>query len=234
MNNDEKLSRAMRSVEAAVEEARLAIQFHETWRPTVSDAALLGRMGNSYAMHSFHIIRIALRRELLLALTRIWDKDSKSIKLTWIEEFLKGNDLFDALVEHRAKKQNVQSSQHNAFRNALEEKRRSIRSLIQKYVSGDESYILERLKTLRNEQLAHRQIADPTSPEDTNHTNEEVEAFYQDTLEIIRQMYSLFYGTSFDLSADVGGMYRHYAMFFWESARGEGTEGHPRYKKTGT
>lgn len=115
MDIDIELDRAMRSVEAAVEEARLAIQFHETWRPTVFDAALLGRMGNSYATHSFHIIRIALRRELLLALTRIWDKDSKSIKLTWVEEFLKGNDLFDALVEHRAKKTKYSAKPAHCF-----------------------------------------------------------------------------------------------------------------------
>ena len=115
----------------------------------------------------------------------------------------------------------------------MEEKRSSVRSLIQRYVNGRESYILERLKTLRNEQLAHRQIDNPTSPEDMNHTNEEVEALYQDTLEVIRLLYLLFHGIAFDLSRDVGSMYRHYAMFFWESARGEGTEGHPRYKKTG-
>ena len=103
--------------------------------------------------------------------------------------------------------------------------------MIQQYVNGDESHILGRLKILRNEHLAHRQITDPTSPEDMSHTNAEVELLYQDTLEIIRLMYSLFYGTAFDLAGDVGGMYKHYAMFFWESVRGERTEGHPRYNQ---
>ncbi|MPW23092.1 hypothetical protein GCT13_41570 [Paraburkholderia sp. CNPSo 3157] len=55
-------------VDTARQEIELAVMFHETWKPTAFDTELHERMGESYATHSFQIIRLSLRRELLLAL----------------------------------------------------------------------------------------------------------------------------------------------------------------------
>ncbi|PQP04566.1 hypothetical protein C5615_38930 [Burkholderia cepacia] len=120
MTIEEKLRRAKVAVEAARDEALLAVQFHETWRPTVADTNLLKRMGNSFATHSFHIIRIALRREVLLALMRLWDKDSRTVKLTAIAELLRDKALFDALVRQRAENLGYSFDVTDRMREALE------------------------------------------------------------------------------------------------------------------
>ncbi|CAM2184575.1 hypothetical protein BO443_50431 [Burkholderia orbicola] len=53
--------------------------------------------------------------------------------------------------------------------------------------------------------------------------------FYQDTLELVRLLLSVFLATAFDIAREGGDVYRHHAEFFWGAARGERTEGHPRY-----
>lgn len=233
MTIDEKLRRAKVAVEAARDEALLAVQFHETWRPTVADTDLLKRMGNSFATHSFHVIRIALRREVLLALMRLWDKDSRTVKVTAIAELLRDKALFDALVRQRAGNLGHSVDVTDCMREALEPKRDDILRLVRKYTDGSErATVLDRLRTLRHEQLAHRQAHQPTDPATLRHTDEEVEEFYKDTLEIVRLMLSVFLATAFDIAGDGGDVYRHHADFFWAAARGERTEGHPRYRRS--
>jgi hypothetical protein len=115
--------------------------------------------------------------------------------------------------------------------------------LINKYSeNGSSSDVFNKLRTLRNERLAHRQL--PSAPlavvgaeaprrsgEDGPiwATDVEIEAFYQDNLEIVRLLLSLVQGIAFDLS-DATKVYKHHAKFFWASARGERTEGHPDYR----
>lgn len=232
MTIDEKLQRAKVAVEAAQDEALLAVQFHETWRPTVADLDLRKRMGNSFATHSFHIIRIALRREVLLTLMRLWDRDSRTVKLTAIAEFLRDNTLFDALVCQRARNLGHSVDVTDNMREALEPKRNEILRLVRKYTDSNEhASVLDRLRILRHEQLAHRQAHKPTDPAALRHSDEEVEEFYQDTLEIVRLMLSVFLATTFDIAEDGGKVYRHHADFFWAAACGECTEGHPRYRR---
>lgn len=226
---EEKIERAKIAVKAAQEEAILAVQFHETWRPTVDDPELLKRMGHSFATHSFHVIRMALRREVLLALMRLWDKDSRAVKLTGIAELLRDKPLFDALVRQRARNLGYGFDVIESMREALEPKRDNILRLVRKYTNDSEhATVLERLRTLRHEQLAHRQTQ-PTDPAALQHTDEEIEEFYQDTLEIVRLVLSVFLATAFDIATDGGEVYRHHANFFWAAARGERTEGHPYF-----
>jgi hypothetical protein len=218
---EEELQKAKVAVEAARDEALLAVQFHETWRPTVADPDLLERMGNSFATHSFHIIRIALRREVLLALMRLWDNDSRSVKVTAIAELLRNNRLFEALVCQRTKALGYSVDVTDSIHEALKQKRDDILRLVRKYTaSSGQTTVLDRLRTLRHEQLAHRQAHNPTDPAELRHTDEEVEEFYQDTLEIVRLMLSVLLGTAFDIARDGGDVYRHHADFFWAAARG--------------
>lgn len=229
---EDELQKAKVAVEAARDEALLAVQFHETWRPTVADTDLLERMGNSFATHSFHIIRIALRRELLLALMRLWDTNSRTVKVTAIAELLRNRALFDALVHQRTKDRGYSVAVTGCMREALEQNRDDILRLVRKYTdSGEHTTVLNRLRALRHQQLAHRQTHEPTDPAAWHHTDEEVEEFYQDTLEIVRLMLSVFLATAFDIAKDGGYVYRHHADFFWAAVRGERTEGHPRYRR---
>jgi hypothetical protein len=228
---EERIKRAKIAVEAAQEEAILAVQFHETWRPTVADPELQKRMGHSFATHSFHIIRMALRREVMLALMRLWDRDGRSVKLTGIAELLRDKAFFDELVRYRASRLGYSFDITDRMHEALEPKRDTILTLVRKYTHGKEhSAVLERLKTIRDEILAHRQVQEPTDPAGLQNTDDEVEEFYQDTLQIVSLMLSVFLATTFDIAEDGAGVFRHHADFFWAAARGERTEGHPRYR----
>lgn len=152
------------------------------------------------------------------------------MKLTAIAELLRDKALFDALVRQRAENLGHSFDVTDCMREALEPKRDDILRLVRKYTDGSEqSTVLERLRMLRHEQLAHRQAHQPTDPATFRHTDEEVEVFYQDTLEIVRLLLSVFLATAFDIAREGGGVYRHHAEFFWGAARGERTEGHPRY-----
>jgi hypothetical protein len=132
----------------------------------------------------------------------------------------------------------------DAMREALTPKRDQILELIGKYsVNGTAFEVLEQLKMLRHQRLAHRQLpkapvapAGPDTPGQQDEegkqpvwgTDDEIETFYQDNLEIIRLLLSLVQGLAFDLS-EATDVYKHHAKYFWASARGERTEGHPDY-----
>lgn len=227
---EDELQRAKVAVEAAQDEALLAVQFHETWRPTVFDVDLQARMGNSFATHSFHIIRIALRREVLLALMRLWDRDSRTVKLTAIAELLSNEALFEELVRQRAERLGGLDVV-DAMRDALSPKRAEILRLVRKYThDSSHASVLNRLRALRHQQLAHRQAHQPTDPTELHQTDEEIEEFYQDSLEIVRLMLSVFLGRAFDIAGEGGSVYRHHADYFWSAVCGERTKGHPRYQ----
>lgn len=98
--------------------------------------------------------------------------------------------------------------------------------------------VRKKLRTLRHQHLAHREVIeaqDASIELDTAHpgwvTDDEIETFYQDTLEIMRLLLSLVQGMSFDL-AEASSVYKHHAKYFWASARGERTEGHPFFRPT--
>ncbi len=101
-------------------------------------------------------------------------------------------------------------------------------ALIAKYSKdGSHKAVRDRLKTLRDERLAHRQIkAAPTGP---NTTDREIESFYQDTSELVRLLLSLVEALAYD-PQDAASVYQHYASHFWAGVRGERTEGHPNYR----
>jgi hypothetical protein len=59
----------------AREEFDLALWFFEAWRTTAFDSDLHARMGRSYSTNTFLAVREALRREMLLAVARLWDSN---------------------------------------------------------------------------------------------------------------------------------------------------------------
>jgi len=218
------------AVKAAEGEIALAIMFHETWKPTAYDEGLHDRLGDSFATHSFQIVRMSLRREMLLALLRLWDTNVAALRMTAIADKLRDKTFFEALVAVRASSIGLSSvGVADAMRNALKPKKEAVVKLVGKYKDGSGKHVLENLRTLRNERLAHRQIA-PASPSMADATDEEIEAFYSDNLELVRLLLSLVCATAFDLT-EAAEVYRHHAKFFWASVRGERTKGHPNYRR---
>ncbi|CAB3801177.1 hypothetical protein [Paraburkholderia fynbosensis] len=232
-------------VDTARQEIELAVMFHETWRPAAYDTGLHARIGTSYAAHAFQIIRLSLRRELLLALTRVWDTNKQAVRMSLIADRLRERKFFEALVQYRAGRTGLRSRfAPDTMREALTPKRDQILELIGKYsVNGAAFDVLEKLKMLRHQHLAHRQlpkapvaVAGPDTPGQQDEegeppvwaTDDEIETFYQDNLEIMRLLLSLVQGLAFDLS-EATDVYKHHAKYFWASARGERTEGHPDF-----
>jgi hypothetical protein len=225
----EKLLKLRRDVETAQEQATMAVMFYETWHPTINDAELLKRMGTSYATQSFLIVQWSLRREMILALMRIWDSNKKSLRLTIIREELRDKVFFNALAKDRARR--IDFDRPNVvdqIAEKLDEKRQLVLSLISKYMEGGSGYeTMEKVRCLRNERLAHRQIEPPKIGIDP--TNEEIGGFYLDTLELVSLLLELVNGVVFDMN-DASGVYKFHARHFWASVRGERTEGHPNYR----
>lgn len=241
----QEIERLKSIVDTARQEIELAVMFHETWRPAAYDTSLHARIGTSYASHSFQIIRLALRRELLMALMRVWDTNTGAVRMTLIADRLRDGKCFETLVQFRARRLGLPSRfPPDVMREALRPKRDQVVKLIYKYGrDGTASEVFKKLKTLRNQHLAHRElpkgpvaVAGPDNQKQQDEeggapvwaTDDEIEAFYQDNLEIMRLLLSLVLGMAYDLS-EATNVYKHHAKYFWASARGERTEGHPNY-----
>jgi hypothetical protein len=82
--NDPEIISLRESVAAAREEFDLAVVFHEAWKPAAYDEDLHKRMGVSFATNAFHVVQVALRREMWLALTRLWDKKPEAVRMDFI------------------------------------------------------------------------------------------------------------------------------------------------------
>lgn len=244
-DTQENIERLNNLVDTARQEIELAIMLHETWRPAAYDTGLHSRIGTSYAAHAFQIIRLSLRRELLLALTRVWDTNKQAVRMSLIADRLRDTKCFEALVQFRVGRTGPRSRfTPDTMREELTPKRDQVLKLIYKYSADGAAFeVLKKLKTLRNEHLAHRElpkapvaVAGSDTPRQQDEegkrpvraNDDEIETFYQDNLEIMRLLLSLVQGVALDLS-DATVVYKHHAKYFWASARGERTEGHPDY-----
>ena len=236
MKTDEEVAAALTTlktlVRAAEDEALLAVMLHESWKPTAYDVDLQARMGTSFATHTFNVVGMALRRELLLALARVWDTNKRAVRLTVILDTLRDEQCFDALVCERAESLKLGRASVELMRQTLAPKRAEVLERIRKYMKdGERESVLESLKSLRNERLAHRQVHGPIKVSEKQATDEQIEALYQDTLEIVTRLLSLVLAHAFDIPNDAAQVYRHHARYFWAAVRGERTEGHPDFAR---
>ena len=135
-------------VKAAVWEYDTVVQFHESWRIAAHDKALHGRVSHSFAGQTFLIVRRALRREMLLGLSRLWDHRTEAIKIISIADDLENPTILDSLLPNTPI--NIEARGQAAEAAAL----------IRRYEKGGSSHsTLSRLRKLRNQHLAHHQIA---------------------------------------------------------------------------
>jgi len=255
MQDEQEIQTLRRCVKAADEEFHIALAFHEAWKPTAYDKALQDRIGQSYAANTFRVIAAALRREMLLALVRLWDKNRQALRMDRVGEILGKPCVIDALVaevaqdwdrptrlftdedsteeDRRQMLDAIRNHEADAARQAAATKRVEIGevvSLIRKYVDGEGHDTLKKLKRLRHERLAHREIETRPAATPTlgSATIEEVENFYQDMAKLIRLLKGAVGRTGYDPD-DTSQIHAKNARLFWASVRGEGTEGHPSY-----
>jgi hypothetical protein len=215
-------------VKAAQREFDMAVQFHEVWKPALYDEDLRQRMGVSYATNAFDVVRVALRREMLLALMRLWDRDARAIGMEAIAETLGEQSFIDSLAADRAARTGLPQIV-GRMRIEVSKKADDAVALVDKYSEGGSHCAMrKKLQTLRNEHLAHRQTS-LTAATGADATDDEIEAFYLDNSKIVSLLLSLVAATSYD-PQDTAGVYRHYATHFWAGVRGEQTEGHPSYR----
>src|SRR5580692_956250 len=102
--DDPKIVALRDKVTAAQQEFDMAVTFHEVWKPAAYDQDLHRRMGNSYASQAFLVARTALRREMVLALVRLWDTNKQAIRMQSIAAILRETEVIEALAADRVKR----------------------------------------------------------------------------------------------------------------------------------
>jgi len=243
-------------VQAVHEELHQASDYHEAWRPTVYDNDVRASMGKSYATNTYEVIRQALRREMVLALMRVWDTNPRAVRLSLIGSELRDREVVEALVKEQGEAfLDVQPSGRFRAEDTPEERaavaeairlhrdrkaaefterstRKPIRDaleIIARYQSGGSGFeILERLKHIRHTRLAHRQLAF-ASPSPIENIDEKIDGMFQDMLELAHQLRLGVQGIHYEPDA-TAKIQAGYARLFWRGVRSERIEGHPDYQ----
>jgi hypothetical protein len=202
-------------VTAARQEFDLAVVFHEVWKPTTCDQDLHGRLGVSYATQAFRVIRTALRREMLLALIRLWDNDrrARAVGMEHIVKALRKNEIINALALDRIRLKSPED--FDAVRDDLGKKAEEAILLVDKYTSGGAGHAAyTKLRDLRNERLAHRQVVTKVRATGATATDEEIEEFYKDNLKLVHILLGIFNAMAYD-PEDAAKVFSFYASHFW-------------------
>ena len=215
-------------VRAALGEFDYAMALHEAWKPAAVDVALHARLNNSYAANTFNVVRVAVRRELLMTLARLWDSQSKAINLARFADWLRSDTFIDRLIAHR-KYHSREASIQELFRADLERRSEITASAIAEFKPGGRQHAhLKRLLALRGQTLGHHQMVQAKAYPPTL-DEKDVEAIYVGSAEIIDHLMSIINATAITL-LEGAEVQERYAKSFWASVRGERTEGHPDYR----
>lgn len=223
--DDPRIVALKQKVTAAQEEFDMAVTFHEIWKPAAYDQELHSRLGDSYATQAFLVTRMALRREMVLALVRLWDTNPKGLKMQSIWNDLRDKQIVDALALDRASR-TVFLDVLDQMREELGKRADGAIALIAKYMEGGSGdHVLKALRNLRNERLAHRQLS-PATATGATATDQEIEQFYQDNSKLIQLLLGLVNAMAYD-PEDTAGVFRHYAMCFWKRVQQDTKAGTP-------
>jgi hypothetical protein len=216
-------------VTAAQQEFDMAVTYHEVWKPAADDKDLHSRMGQSYASQAFLVVRMALRRETVLALMRLWDTNKQAVRMSRIVHMIRQSSVIDALAVERAKRFDDWPGVFEQMRADLQSKADEVIKLASKYFEGGpRDDFRKSLLRLRHERLAHRQI-EPGAIAGADKLDEAIEEFYQDNAKIIQELLGLANAMAYN-PLDTADVYRRYAGEFWAGVRGERTEGHPHFR----
>ena len=211
--DDPKITALKSKVTAAQKEFDMAVTFHEIWKPAAYDQELHSRLGNSYATQAFLVTRTALRREMVLALVRLWDTNPRGIRMQSIWHDLRDSEVIEAIALDRARRLGFMDVLEH-MREDLAQKANAALGLIGKYMKGgSHNNVLETLRALRHERLAHRQLS-PTIATGATATDEEIEELYSDNSRLINTLMGLVNAVAYD-PEDTARVFRYYATCFW-------------------
>jgi len=211
-------------VTAAQHEFDMAITFHEVWKPAANDKELHSRLGVSFATQAFLVVRYALRRETLLALMRLWDTDSRAIRMGSIADTLRDSRVIEALVLDRASRfvKHLlidESAVVDQMRDDLGKRANEAVLLIDKYMKGGKCHgVFNKLKALRNKRLAHREVLRTTAKataKGADVADNEIEVFYQDNSKLIAILLGLVNAIAYE-PQDTANIFGFYAGHFWK------------------
>lgn len=213
--DDPKVVALRTQVTAAQQEFDMAVAFHEVWKPATYDTELHSRLGTSYATQAFLVTRTALRREMLLALTRLWDKNKRAIRMDSVWTTLRDKEVIDALALDRAKRGGWLEVL-DEVKDDLTKKAEEAVLLLDKYrEGGTHCMVLAKLRALRHEHLAHHQLVAATATATgATATDKEVEEFYQDHSRLIEILLSVVNAMAYD-PQDTAKVFGFYARYFW-------------------
>jgi hypothetical protein len=233
---DPRIAALQKRAEAALHEIQNAIQFHEVWKPAFNDEQLHGRLDNSFAANAFIVIRTALRREMLLALMKIWDDTNGSICMKTIENTLGDGNLQKALIlqstrdrpagrwsEGEPSEAEKMRIRQVTLERIAERTRADIGEciyMIAEYRTGEKHLVLLEMKRLRNSHIAHHQIKASERHIPQEEMGDLIESFYEDTQKLIKKLYSLTHRTAHDLEG-LAKMTERYSAMFWAGVAGD-------------
>lgn len=157
---------------------------------------------------------------------RLWDTSAKALRLDAVARALRDAEVITALAQDRASRMGFPGLLE-AVRSTLQTNADAALSIIDQYAHNGSKYgVLQSLRTLRHERLAHRRLT--TTAPSIDHTDDDVESLYQDMARLVGVLLSLVNGMAYN-PEETGTLYARYAELFWASVRGERTEGHPSY-----
>jgi hypothetical protein len=252
----EQIQRSILNLRARVQAARevfdVATACHEAWKPTAYDADLHARIGRSFAANTFRTVRLALRREMLLALMRMWDTQDDAIRMTSVASSLDDMRVVNALaiecetsrmnqpIHHCSEGDELPDTTYDTIVSKAFAREDSVKlrhwaaeavALIRKYAEvGSEHDVVKKLGTLRNKRLAHHEVR--ISEDEVikaTPTDDEIEAFYQDMSKLIHLLCLAVQDVHYD-PEETASIRRKHAVLFWAGVRGERTVGHPDYR----
>jgi AbiU2 len=182
-------------------------------------------MSHCYAGKTFLVVRTALRREVLLALMRVWDRSQNAIRMDFIRGSIATKRIIELLAKQRAGQLGLPEEADAMAKDLASAANKAVK-LIDKYSKGGAKWpVIEQLQRLRHERLAHRQTDLKVQPE---LLAKDIEAFYVDTAELVKLLSSVVIANAYE-AEDLAEVCRHDAKYFWDGALSEHTEGHPSY-----
>jgi hypothetical protein len=130
-----------------------------------------------------------------------------------IAKALEEKEVIDALALARVDQNSVL---FEAIRSDLSEKADKAIQLVDKYTKEDGAgnAVNKKLRSLRNERLAHWQVKTKVRATGATATDEEIEEFYQDNSKLVHILLSIFNAMAYD-PEDTAKVFGFYASHFW-------------------
>ena len=191
---------------AAQQEMGLAVAFYQLWKPTALDQSLIRRFGTSKATHGLKIVSSALRRELVLAVMRLWDRNKGTIRLGQISTIMQSSGFQVELAK-------AVYADMPQIRDHLARDTNEAIVKIAFYTDGDGKSTIEYLRKLRHQFLAHTDVA-AGIVHFPGHDEKKIELFVRDTAKIIEILLHLICRQADDFS-QMNSVYEHYSNEFW-------------------